>query len=105
MGVQVINSYRLIGFFKALIIFLLYASQGNCAELLGRISDDTATPVLQEPAAVDNKRRIIYRVICAPGGEQLPDCEKPVEDNSSVVEQAAPVETEQTDAPVAGKVQ
>ena len=55
----------------------------RAGELLGHISDDT------EPAAAPamdpkNDRRIIYRVICTPGGEALPDCERPFTDHEPV---------------------
>lgn len=55
----------------------------QAGEVLGHISDESA-PVVAEPAVpVDNGRRIIYRVICSPEGEALPDCEKPFHDAES----------------------
>lgn len=57
------------------------------AEVLGHISDETATPILAEPAnAQANDRRIIYRVICSPDGEALPDCEQTYHDTETVVQ-------------------
>ena len=55
-------------------------------EVIGHISDDTAsvTPAAETPK--NNDRRIIYRVICAPGGEVLPDCERPLNDNETVAQ-------------------
>ena len=52
-------------------------------EVIGHISDDTAsvTPAAETPK--NNDRRIIYRVICTPGGEVLPDCEQPFDDNET----------------------
>lgn len=65
------------------LLFGLSVAQSEGKELLGGISDETAPPVAQpEPSAKDNERRIIYRVICSPEGEQLPDCaQPPVTDN------------------------
>ncbi|MGZ4958805.1 MAG: hypothetical protein ACXV7J_06110 [Methylomonas sp.] len=60
------------------LIFGLHAVLGQSAERLGGISDETAPPVAQpEPPATENDRRIIYRVICSPEGEQLPECAQP----------------------------
>ncbi len=61
-----------------ILILGLYAISANSAELLGRISDETAQ--VAEPAplfATQNKRQIIYRVICPAGSEVLPECEQP----------------------------
>lgn len=55
----------------------------HAGEVLGRMSDDDA-PAVTEPARPDaDDRRIIYRVICSPEGEALPDCEKPFQDTES----------------------
>lgn len=61
----------------------LMAWRVEAAELLGKISDETAPPADQaQPAAADNGRKIIYRVICEPEGEQLPECQQsPVNDS------------------------
>lgn len=56
----------------------------NAGELLGHISEDTAQPIADVKPSQTDDRRIIYRVICAPGDEQLPDCEQPVVDNETV---------------------
>jgi hypothetical protein len=58
-------------------------STSTSAEVLMRLSDDMlqaqekSTP---KQAATDN-RRITYRVICGPESQDLPDCDKGVEDN------------------------
>jgi hypothetical protein len=64
---------------KLCCFFLLgfYVVSVSYAELLGRMSDETAQ--VAEPApqsAPHNKRQIIYRVICPAGGEVLPECEQ-----------------------------
>ncbi|MDD4914796.1 MAG: hypothetical protein PHW13_07135 [Methylococcales bacterium] len=63
---------------------LLYGLPGNSAELLGRISDETAVPTAQETeTAPTNKPRVTYRVICSAQdeGEASPECgQPPVED-------------------------
>ncbi len=56
----------------------------NAGELLGHISEDTAQPLSDAKPSQTDDRRIIYRVICAPEDEQLPDCEQPVVDNETV---------------------
>jgi hypothetical protein len=65
-----------------LLMLGFYTVSANSAELLGRISDETAQ--VAEPAqqsATQNKGQIIYRVICPAGGEVLPECEQaPVAD-------------------------
>lgn len=50
------------------------------AEVLGHISDDTETATPSQTVEPSRDRQIIYRVICNPQGEQLPDCEQPVND-------------------------
>ncbi|MCQ8129516.1 hypothetical protein [Methylomonas rivi] len=68
-----------------------WLTPAHAGEVLGRMSDDTA-PVAAEPAAppVADDRRIIYRVICSPEGEALPDCEKPFHDTESSVKPVPP---------------
>ncbi|MGY6274582.1 hypothetical protein [Methylomonas sp. MgM2] len=70
-------------------LVLLFYSAHTTAEVLGHISDETEPgAALPEPVSKDD-RRIIYRVICTPGGEVLPDCERPFNDTESV-ENSAP---------------
>lgn len=76
------------------------------AEVLGRISDES------EPAATDadtpqqgNDRRIIYRVICDPGGERLPDCERPFGDTESLEKPPIPPETEAAEVDASTEVE
>ena len=60
------------------LMFGLYVSQAESKELLGGISDETAPPVAQpEQPAADQQGKIIYRVICSPEGELLPECAQP----------------------------
>ncbi len=61
-----------------------FSFAANAGELLGHISEDTAQPLSDAKPSQTDDRRIIYRVICAPGDEQLPDCEKPVTDHESI---------------------
>lgn len=63
---------------------LLLVPQVMAAELLGKISDDTAVAATPVQAAPKDDRRIIYRVICSPEDKDLPDCDQSHEDNSSV---------------------
>ncbi len=66
------------GFKWSMLLFCLYAAQGESAERLGGISDETEQPVTQsEQPEVDHQGKIIYRVICSPEGEQLPECMQP----------------------------
>lgn len=68
----------------AVITFCALQAQ---AEVLGHISDETATPVNAEPANAEvNDRRITYRVICEPDGEALPDCEQTFHDTETVAQ-------------------
>lgn len=55
------------------------------AEVLGHISDETEPAASAPDSVQNNDRRIIYRVICTPGGEVLPDCEQPFNDTESLV--------------------
>lgn len=67
-------------------------SEVHAGELLGHISDDTE-PVAAPAMEPNNDRRIIYRVICAPDGEALPDCERPFTDREAV---QAPIPADET---------
>lgn len=68
----------------------------NAGELLGHISEDTAQPLSDTQPSQSDDRRIIYRVICSPEDEQLPDCEKPIADHETVA-QPRPVESADKD--------
>ncbi|AEG00257.1 hypothetical protein [Methylomonas methanica] len=57
-------------------------------EVLRHMSDELAPAVSEPVKPAENDRRIIYRVICTPGGEVLPDCEQPVHDTESVIKPA-----------------
>ena len=64
----------------------LYGALADADELLGHISDDTEPKTALSSPADENAnsdRKIIYRVICSPADEQLPDCEKPFHDVES----------------------
>jgi type IV secretory pathway VirB10-like protein len=75
-----------------LVNCIVFAVSGH-AELLGRISDETA-PVAnpaERKAAKNNDRKIIYRVICSPEDKDLPDCDQSaVDDGSSAAELPMP---------------
>ena len=64
----------------------------NAGELLGHISEETEQPLSDVKPSQSEDRRIIYRVLCSPGDEQLPDCEKPLTDNETI-ETARPIES------------
>ena len=64
----------------ALLIWL-YAVQGEGGELLGSISDETASVADRKPAAAAEKNKITYRVICPADGEILPECGQPPVDD------------------------
>lgn len=66
----------------------------GAAEVLGHISEDNE-PAAAPVAESASDRRIIYRVICSPEGEALPDCERPFHDNESPL---APVKLQQLPA-------
>ena len=68
-----------------LIVWLIPSHAG---EVLGRMSDESAPAVAEPVNPAANDRRIIYRVICSPEGEALPDCEKPFHDTESVAQPA-----------------
>jgi hypothetical protein len=57
-------------------------SSGSSAELLGRISDETAVPEQPSSQVTQNHNpKVTYRVIC-PEGETSPECgQSPIEDN------------------------
>ena len=73
----------------SLCLFSLAASAG---ELLGHISEDTAQPISDVKPSQSEDRRIIYRVLCSPEDEQLPDCEQPLTDNETI-ETVRPIES------------
>jgi len=63
------------------LMFALVSLAGRTAELLDRISDDTAQVPDQSQESKANQPKIIYRVICTPEGEKSPECgQLPVED-------------------------
>jgi len=64
------------------VLSLTTSLLSHAVEMLEHISEDTAPPPTADQVPVDD-RRIIYRVICAPDGEQLPDCEQPLQDRES----------------------
>ena len=70
---------------SGLIVFgfsLFIGVAAGADEVLGHISDETE-PKVQQPQTAESQnsdRKIIYRVICSPDDEQLPDCEKPFHD-------------------------
>jgi hypothetical protein len=84
----------------AILMLLLPALQAESGELLGKISDETA-PVAAQPeqAAEHNDRRIIYRVICSPEGEVLPECEQPPVRDTFDAAQPRPAEPEVVEMP------
>lgn len=77
-------------------------------EILRHISDETEPkPALHSPEDNANSdRKIIYRVICSPEDEPLPDCEKPFHDVESVsqpqAEEAAAEQSQEVDASESG---
>jgi hypothetical protein len=63
------------------LIVGLFVQSIACAELLGRISDETAKLPEQTPTVDETKSKIIYRVICSPEADDSPECgQQPVED-------------------------
>lgn len=65
----------------------LFCTFAGADEVLGHISDETEPKsTLHSPAEdhANSDRKIIYRVICSPEDEQLPDCEKPFHDVESI---------------------
>lgn len=72
---------KVVSFGLSFLVFSLLSVSACADEVLGHISDDTEPTIQQSPAASANSdRKIIYRVICSPNEEQLPDCEKPFHD-------------------------
>ena len=65
-------------------------------EVLRHMSDELAPAVAEPVKPAEDDRRIIYRVICTPGGEVLPDCEQPFHDTESL---AQPVPRQDPDYP------
>ncbi|WKJ89930.1 hypothetical protein QZJ86_18275 [Methylomonas montana] len=85
------RSKLILGRLSLLLSVWIYSGQAP-AELLGRISDDTApaaNPAAPAPAK-PNDRKIIYRVICSPEEQDLPDCDRPTLDDGN---EAAPAAT------------
>ena len=70
----------------------LFSFTVNAGELLGHISEDTAQPISDVKPSQSEDRRIIYRVLCSPEDEQLPDCEQPLTDNETI-ETVRPIES------------
>ncbi|WP_026603251.1 hypothetical protein [Methylomonas sp. 11b] len=68
------------------VLFSVWVYSGSAtAELLGTISDDTA-PVsksLEPKTGKNDDRRIIYRVICSPEDQDLPDCDRSAVDDGN----------------------
>lgn len=83
--------------FKALVWAILWGSAQHveAGEVLGHISEDSEPVSPAAPAEPLDDRRIIYRVICTPGGEVLPDCEQPVHDTEAL---AKPTQQQQDEA-------
>lgn len=73
-----------------LLVNLWAFSTPATAELLGRISDETAPAAspAESATAKHNDRKIIYRVICSPEDKDLPDCDKSAVDDGSDAGQA-----------------
>ncbi len=84
-------------FLFTLLCFLGFPA--DSAELLGHISEETEQPITDIKPAPADDRRIIYRVICSPNDEALPDCEKPLLDIETV-EQAQPLASQSTESEV-----
>ena len=78
--------------------FSLFIGVAGADEVLGHISDETE-PKVQQPQTAESQnsdRKIIYRVICSPDDEQLPDCEKPFHDvEADNKPQSSPESTDQ----------
>ncbi len=96
----------------AVLVWVSSIHDGEAGEMLQSISDDTsavASPSTSPKQQAQN-RRIIYRVICAPEDEALPDCEKPMDDvegGESVVEMLPvpdlPADTDLDELPAAAE--
>ncbi|WFP49834.1 hypothetical protein PL263_17255 [Methylomonas sp. EFPC3] len=79
----------------SLLIGLSVVSGLARAELLGSISDDTAPKAQPElaPAGKNDGRRIVYRVICSPEDQDLPDCDRAAVDEPGNGDSAASLPT------------
>lgn len=80
------SSHRptLVAGYLSLLIGLSVVCGSVNAELLGRISDDNApaaSPAVA-PAKKNDDRRITYRVICSPEDQDLPDCDRSLDDGN-----------------------
>jgi len=73
-----------------LLSLIGWLTPAHAGEVLGRMSDESAPAVAEPVNPAANDRRIIYRVICSPEGEALPDCEKPFHDTESSVKPVPP---------------
>lgn len=75
--------------YKARYLSVLFSvwvySPSVTAELLGTISDDTApvTKPLEPKTGKSDDRKIIYRVICSPDDQDLPDCDRSAVDDGN----------------------
>ncbi|MCQ8116366.1 hypothetical protein [Methylomonas rosea] len=75
--------------YKACCLSVLFSiwvySASATAELLGTISDETApvTKSLEPKASKNDDRKIIYRVICSPDDQDLPDCDRSAVDDGN----------------------
>jgi len=99
-----ISTKRLRYSVRGVIAAISFTASIPCqaAELLEHISEDSAPPPTADQLPVDD-RRITYRVICAPDGEQLPDCEHALHDRESAPQAPAKeTATSQTVAEEAG---
>ncbi|WP_020483439.1 hypothetical protein [Methylomonas sp. MK1] len=68
------------------VLFSVWVYSGSAtAELLGTISDDTAPVVkpLEPKTGKNDDRKIIYRVICSPEDQDLPDCDRSAVDDGN----------------------
>jgi hypothetical protein len=85
----------------ALITLLwLFSLSPAYAELLGKISDETAKLPVEEPKSTTKQNKISYRVICQPDDEEkLPDCDQPPIEDIVETTQIKPPEPEKAAAP------
>lgn len=67
-------------------------------EVLRHMSDELAPAIAEPVQPAEDDRRIIYRVICTPGGEVLPDCEQPFHDTEALAQPARRQNTPDPDA-------
>ena len=79
-------------FFSLLLLlsWTMFVSPTAVAEILLHLSDEDEfvaprTEPVQTPTPASKDGGITYRVICPPGGEVLPDCDKPVKDVETAV--------------------